>query len=220
MKVSCPFFMKSYILTGGIACGKSSVVNAFALHFGPRAAFFSADLEAQHWLDNQSVMNELVSKFGDAAVVLEGDVRRANRTHLRERVFADPDTRHALESILHPLVFTALDARRLEAEKSGVELFLAEVPLHYETGASVTADLIIVVAASRAVQVRRLMERRGLNEPIIEQMLKSQWPIETKVERADIIIWNDGDLAALEAQLLTLARQLWHDESDRNPRNP
>jgi len=92
---------------------------------------------------------------------------------------------------------------------SGAELFLAEVPLHYEIGITVTADLIIVVAASQTVQVRRLMERRGLEEPIIGQMLRSQWPIEAKVERADVVIWNDGDTAALEAQMLTLARPYW-----------
>jgi dephospho-CoA kinase len=51
--------------------------------------------------------------------------------------------------------------------------------------------------------------------PIIEQILRSQWPIEAKVERADVVIWNDGDIAALDAQLLTLTRQIWHDESNR-----
>ncbi|MEQ1748132.1 MAG: dephospho-CoA kinase [Prosthecobacter sp.] len=215
-----PFFMKSFIFTGGIACGKSSAANAIAQHFGSRAVFFSADLEAQHWLDNHAVMDELVKKFGNEAVNVGGGSRRANRNVIRERVFGDPNARQILESILHPLVFAALESQHVEAEKSGVELFLAEVPLHYETGGSVVADLIIVLAASRAVQVRRLMERRGLNESIIEKMLRSQWPIEAKVERADIVIWNDGDVAAFEAQLLTLARQLWHDESDRNPRNP
>lgn len=102
-------------------------------------------------------------------------------------------------------------------DASGKELFLAEVPLHYEIGETITADLVIVVAASRAMQVRRLMERRGLEEPIIEQILRSQWPIEAKVEKADVVIWNDGDEAALEAQVLTLLRQHWHDTNHRNP---
>jgi dephospho-CoA kinase len=217
MQISCPFyFMKSCILTGGIGCGKSSAASILVQHFGCRVAVFSADTEAQMWLDDEAVMDELVEKFGEQSVHIEGGLRRASREFLRERVFAAPDARKALESLLHPRVFAALEARRAESERCGVELFLAEVPLHYETGSTVTADLIIVVAASRAVQVRRLMERRGLNEPIIEQMLRSQWPIEAKVERADVVIWNDGDPAALEAQLLTLARQHWHDESNRN----
>jgi len=53
------------------------------------------------------------------------------------------------------------------------------------------------------------MESRGLDESIIEKMLRAQWPIEAKVEKADVVIWNDGDRAALEAQVLTLVRQHW-----------
>jgi dephospho-CoA kinase len=210
--------MKTYIFTGGIGCGKSSAVKAFEQHIGAsRTAVFSADQEVQRLLDDDGVLIELSAKLGADAVLTEGTVRRANRTFLREKVFFDSDARHVLESILHPRVFVALKAQQAEAQKMGFELFLAEVPLHYETGSSVTADLIIVVAASQTVQVWRLMERRGLSEPIIEQMLRSQWPIEAKVERADVVIWNDGDSAALEAQLLTLARQHWHDESKRKP---
>jgi dephospho-CoA kinase len=210
--------MKTYIFTGGIGCGKSSAVKLFEQHIGAsRTATFSADQEVQRLLDEEGVLSELSAKLGTAAVLIEGTVRRANRTFLREKVFSDSDARHVLESILHPHVFFALEAQQAEAKKMGFELFLAEVPLHYETGSSVTADLIIVVAASQTVQVWRLMERRGLSEPIIEQMLRSQWPIEAKVERADVVIWNDGDSAALEAQLLTLARQHWHDESKRKP---
>jgi dephospho-CoA kinase len=132
-------------------------------------------------------------------------------------VFIDPGLRSELEAILHPRVLVGLESQRAEMDASGKELFLAEVPLHYEIGETITADLVIVVAASRAMQVRRLMERRGLEEPIIEQILRSQWPIEAKVEKADVVIWNDGDEAALEAQVLTLLRQHWHDTNHRNP---
>jgi dephospho-CoA kinase len=97
--------------------------------------------------------------------------------------------------------------RQAQAVADGAELFLAEVPLHYEGREATVADLVIVVAASRTVQVRRLMERRGLEESFIEHMLRSQWPIEAKVEKADVVIWNDGDFSALEAQMLTFARQ-------------
>jgi dephospho-CoA kinase len=64
--------------------------------------------------------------------------------------------------------------------------------------------LIIVVAASRSVQVRRMMENRGLDEQTIESFLNAQWSIYAKVERADLVIWNDGHEAALKAQLQML----------------
>ena len=131
-----------------------------------------------------------------------------NRQWLRDAVLPEPALRKQLEEILHPPVFTALAAARSDAESSGINLFLAEVPLHYETASTVSADFVIVVASSRSVQVRRMMETRDLDEPTVHKFLEAQWPIEAKVERADAVIWNDGNLASLEAQVLTLASPL------------
>jgi len=149
----------------------------------------------------------ITSTFGESILGMADSTSPISRSKLRELVFQNKTARDKLEAIIHPGVLTALEKRRKEAREAGAELFLAEVPLHYEIGASVEADLVIVVAASRTVQARRLMERRGLDDAIIEQILRSQWPIEVKVEKADMVIWNDGDLAAFEAQVLTLARQ-------------
>lgn len=202
--------MKSWIVTGGIGCGKSSVTGLLKTHLPVREdALFSADREVQTLLDTPAVLTKLRQSFGELAVSRQEGREVASREWLRGEVFADAVRRKILEEILHPGVLLALEnARKREAE-GGANLFLAEVPLHYEIGGTVSADLIIVVAASPEVQKRRLMERRGLDESIIEQMLRAQWPIEAKVERANVVIWNDGDLAALESQVLTLARQHW-----------
>jgi dephospho-CoA kinase len=123
-------------------------------------------------------------------------------------VLPEAGLRAELEAILHPHVLAALESSRSEALQAGVKVFLAEVPLHYEIGATVSADLVIVVASSPSVQVRRMMETRGLDEHTVQKFLQAQWPIEAKVERADAVIWNDGSLASLEAQVLTLASPL------------
>jgi len=94
------------------------------------------------------------------------------------------------------------------ARNAGEKVFVAEVPLHYEIGQVISADLVIVVAASRSVQVRRMMENRGLDEATAQAFLNAQWPIEAKVEKADVVIWNDGDPSALECQTLLLANLL------------
>jgi dephospho-CoA kinase len=153
----------------------------------------------------KEIIENLLACFGPAVEVVPGVV---NRPWLRDFVLGEPVQRKKLEAILHPPVLAALEAGRERARRSGTNLFLAEVPLHYEIGLTVSADFVIVVASSRSVQVRRMMETRGLDEQTVHKFLEAQWPIEAKVERADAVIWNDGSLASLEAQVLTLASPL------------
>lgn len=198
--------MKCWVITGGLGCGKSTVCGLLRDRL-PKAAFFSSDQSVQELLDRNEVIEQLLAHFGPDAVDVPSG--RANRAWLRSVVFGDLARRKKLEAMLHPLVLQALEQIRSDARNQGANLFLAEVPLYYEIGATVSADLVLVVAASQTTQVRRLMARRGLDESTIYQMLGAQWPIDAKVERADVVIWNDGDTAALEAQVLTLTREHW-----------
>lgn len=169
------------------------------------SASFSADAAVREIMGRHDVVMQIQAEFGTPAAGAEPG---AFRDWLRENVLPLPAKRARLESILHPPVLVALEAARKAALEGGVNLFLAEVPLHYEIGSTVSADFVIVVASSRSVQVRRMMENRGLDEPTVQKFLDAQWPIEAKVERADSVIWNDGSLASLEAQVLTLASPL------------
>lgn len=198
--------MKSGIVTGGVACGKSRVTELLAGLFGPKVAVFSADEAVGRLLEDHQVQAALVTALGPS-VMSGGSV---DRQWLANQVLPVSALRRRLEEILHPPVLVALEAARDEARKAGMNLFLAEVPLHYEIGAAVSADFVIVVASSRSVQVRRMMEVRRLDEPTVHKFLDAQWPVEAKVERADIVIWNDGSPASLEAQVLTLASPLLH----------
>ncbi|MCB1276667.1 dephospho-CoA kinase [Prosthecobacter sp.] len=198
--------MKSWIITGGAGCGKSAFMASLyghSLHSAVRT--FSADDAVAGILRDREVVQQLVASFGVQAQLPTGE---ANRRWLRDTVLPRPLLRQKLEALIHPPVLAALEMGRRDAVKTGVNLFLAEVPLHYEIGSTVSADFVIVVASSRSVQVRRMMETRGLDEQTVHKFLDAQWPIEAKVERADAVIWNDGSLASLDAQVLTLASPL------------
>lgn len=197
--------MNSWVITGGAGCGKSTVTKLLVQQFSEAVVLFSADLAVAEALKSTSTLKKLTGVFGSQALSTSGG---ANRQWLREVVLPNPEARKKLEAILHPAVLVALEAAREEARGRGANLFLAEVPLHYEIGGTVSADLVIVVASSRSIQVRRMMETRGLDEQTVHKFLEAQWPIEAKVERADAVIWNDGALASLEAQVLTLASPL------------
>lgn len=203
--------MKCAILSGGIAAGKTTVVGLLSLKLNAETQWFLADQCIQMAYATPEQRQALIKAFGD---LMTPDERRAIegdecggclRVWLRENVLPSDEGRKHLESILHPYVLQALEDVRHKREGN---LLVAEVPLHYEIGQVISADLVIVVAASRSVQVRRMMENRGLDEATTQAFLNAQWPIKAKVEKADVVIWNDGDPSALECQTLLLANLL------------
>lgn len=200
--------MKSWIITGGIGSGKSRVMDLLRSQCGESVAVFSSDAVVHHLLKDPGIMAQIQYEFGRSAFLEVQEGLMVHRAWLREQIFESDARRRSLENILHPAVLDKLERERASALARGCNLFLAEVPLHYEIQSCISADSVIVVASSPAIQLRRLMESRGLDETIIQKMLSAQWPIEAKVERADVVIWNDGCMAALEAQTLSLARQL------------
>lgn len=200
--------MKSWILTGGVATGKSSVLSHLGRFFTAGLRLFSSDEAVAASFADPGVGKLLTEAFGRQVWLGETGAAggtKVNRSWIREQILPDPKKKARLEAVIHPFVLSALESARKQAEEDGMNLFVAEVPLHYEIGGLVSADLIIVVAASRSVQVRRMMENRGLDEHAVHTFLNAQWPIEAKAERADVVIWNDGDIPALEAQVLLLA---------------
>ena len=150
----------------------------------------------------------LLTEFG--TIIADERTGEASRDRLRELVFSNETLRKRLEAIFHPLIYQELEASMRNARKAGIaKVFLAEVPLYHESAKSLPADKVIVVAATRTVQQARLMEHRNLDASTCERMLNAQLPIEKKTETADVVVWNDGSPAMLEAQALGLLRDQW-----------
>ncbi|MEO7778638.1 MAG: dephospho-CoA kinase [Fibrobacteria bacterium] len=196
--------MRVVALTGGIASGKSMACRMLqeAVSSG---VIFDCDAMVHRLLEaDEEIAEKVRATFGEAAVE-RGE--RLNRSFLREAVFSDGTARLKLEAILHPRVRQECLDSLEDAAKKAVELFIADVPLLFEKGFDFGQTQVIVVASSRATQIRRLKARNGFDDSLIESILQAQLPVEEKIARADIVFWNEGPPLALKSQILRYSQE-------------
>jgi dephospho-CoA kinase len=187
-------------LTGGIGSGKSSVAEAFAQR---GVAVVDTDAIAHELTGpGHSATRAIAAAFGSEYLTAEGALDRAR---MRERVFGDDGARRQLEAILHPLI-RAEALRRVAAAVSPYVVLV--VPLLVETGAwRDAARRVLVIDCPESLQVERVMKRSGLTADAVRAIMGAQVSRSERLARADDVLVNDGDLAALDTAVETLHRR-------------
>jgi len=187
--------MKVLGLTGGIGMGKSACAGFLRSKGIP--VVDTDDLAREVVEPGQPALAEIRGAFGLGVFDRGGGLRRDQLARL---VFANSDARKKLESILHPRI-RALWRKKVDLwAREGLPLSVVVIPLLHETGAEKELDANICVACSRATQQRRLLDR-GWTEAQITQRLAAQMPVETKMAKADFVIWSEAGLDLHEDQL-------------------
>jgi dephospho-CoA kinase len=186
----------SYVvgLTGGIGSGKSAVARAFA---ALGADLADAD-EAAHAVSapGEAGHAAIVATFGPEVVAPDGTLDRAR---LRRRVFDDPQARARLEALLHPLIRDRLQ-RDMKAWKGPYGLLVA--PLLLERGSLLAqVSRVLVVDCPEDEQVRRVGLRSGLSPSETRTIMATQMPRRERRARADDVIDNGGEPAAIGPQV-------------------
>ncbi|HWF83405.1 MAG TPA: dephospho-CoA kinase [Vicinamibacterales bacterium] len=183
-------------LTGGIATGKSYVLQQFRQRGVP---CLDADLLAHGVIAaGTEATAEIAARFGTEMLAADGAV---DRRKLGPVVFADPAARRALEAIVHPAVYRAIAAGLRAFELVGhYPIGIVDIPLLYETGRAADFDTVIATVCAPAMQLARLVER-GMSPEQAQQRLAAQWPAAEKAARADIVITTDGSFADTDRQV-------------------
>ena len=195
--------MRRVALTGGIATGKSYVLEQFRRRGIP--CLDSDALVHGVQAPGTEATAAIAARFGAGVLAADGSVDRAK---LGPVVFADPAARRDLEAIVHPAVYRAIAAGVRAFELTGQYPFaVVDVPLLFETGAEKTFDRVIVTACPPALQLARLVER-GLTEDAARQRLAAQWPTEEKTRRADFVVATHGSFENTDAQVDEIFRKL------------
>ena len=180
-------------LTGGIGSGKSTV-SALLAERG--AVVVDADRIAREVVaPGTPGLARVVEEFGEGVLAGDGAL---DRQALATIVFGDAGARARLDGIVHPLV-RARAAEAIAAAPADA-VVVQDVPLLVETGQAGSYDLVLVVETDEEVRVQRLVQR-GLSAEDARARIASQATDEQRRAVADVVLRNDGDRAALEAQV-------------------
>jgi dephospho-CoA kinase len=187
--------MKVLGLTGGIGMGKSTVAALLERRGLP---VLDTDVVAREIVEpGQPALMEIERAFGPDIVGPNGRLRRER---LAQIAFGDVVRRRQLEAITHPRIRERWRTQLAAWRKEGHACAVVVIPLLFETGAEDEFDCIVCVACSAATQRGRLLAR-GWTQEEIARRNAAQWPVEKKVALSHRVLWTEGSLDRLEAQV-------------------
>jgi dephospho-CoA kinase len=197
--------MLKIALTGGIATGKSHVLDLFRRR---GIACLDADaLVRGVTAAGTEATQAIASRFGAAVIAADGSV---DRRQLGSIVFGDDAARRDLEAIVHPAVYRAIAAGLRAFDLMGESLAVVDVPLLYETRHEGDFDRVIVTVAPIDAQIERLAVR-GIAEKDARLRIAAQMPTADKAARADFVIRTDGTFEDTARQVQEILRALIPD---------
>lgn len=190
-------------LTGGIGSGKSTVLEMLR-ELG--AVPIDADaISRATTAAGGAAIAAIAQAFGPDFITPEGAL---DRDRMRERAYAQPEARRALEQIVHPLVGAEI-ARQVEAAvAAGARCIVFDIPLLVESGRwRSQVDRVLVVDCEPETQVARVTARSGLAPDAVRAIIAAQAPRALRLAAADAVICNEGlTLAQLRNVVEQVAR--------------
>ncbi|AKE62940.1 Dephospho-CoA kinase [Microcystis aeruginosa NIES-2549] len=181
-------------LTGGIACGKSTVSNYLENIY--KIPVLDADIYAREAVEKGSaILERIFVRYGRKVKTEDNSL---NRQQLGEIIFNNPEEKIWLESQIHPYVRECFK-RHLEQLEAPIVVF--SIPLLFEAKLTYLVTEIWVVSCGLEQQIQRLMTRNNLTREQAIARINNQMPLAEKIALADIVLDNSGDLEALYPQI-------------------
>jgi len=193
-------------LTGGIVGGKSTVASMFR-DLG--AKIIDADkLGHSVILPYKPAWKKIVKLYGKD--ILRNDLT-IDREKLGKTVFTNQILLKKLNEITHPEIIKIIKKEINSAKNKShnqEKILMVDAALIYETKIDKFMDKIIVVYIDKDEQIKRLIKRNNLSKDEASQRIKSQIPMEIKVEMADYVIDNNNSLDKTKKQVVKIWEEL------------
>ena len=186
-------------VTGGIGSGKSAATDHFA---SLGITIVDADLASRIIVEpGRPALTAIAEHFGPEVLQSDGQLDRAA---LRQRVFADSDQRQWLEQLTHPLIGEEI---MLQLAQSQSAYTILASPLLLETSQKDLCNITVVVDVPEEMQLQRTMARDANDEAQVRRIMAAQMSRQQRLQLADEVVDNSGDLAQLYAQVEKLHQQ-------------
>ena len=190
-------------VTGNIGSGKSTVCR-FLAELG--AAVIDADKSAQEvYKPHSQAWQKIIDIFGTEVLQPGGEI---DRTKLAQLVFSDPKALAQLNEIVHPEAYQVVKERIENYRRLGTKVVALEAALLIEANWTTLVDKVWLVTASPDAALQRLTTGQKADRDEILARLKSQTPGEKKMKSADEVIYNEGNINALQKKIVELWNKL------------
>ena len=187
-------------VTGGIGSGKTALTDWLSEQ---GIVIVDADRVAREVVQpGTPALKAIIDAFGEQYLTQDGNLDRAA---MRQLVFGDEEKRLLLESITHPQIREALWDQLQRADSAYVVL---SSPLLLESGQSEMVDISVVVDVPEEMQIQRTMARDANDKALVEKIMAAQMRRQKRLELADIVVDNSGDLSALHDRAALLHETL------------
>jgi dephospho-CoA kinase len=203
-------------LTGNIACGKSHAAGVFA-ELGAHVIDADALVHELFSRPGCKTHQQVIDQFGAAILSPDGTV---DRRTLGAIVFADPEKRAILNSVVHPEVRSEITRRIAALERTGEEgggIIMVDAALMIETGSYKLYDRLVVVTCNPDLQLQRLMVRDALTEEQARARITAQLPSAEKVKLAHYVVETSGSFSETREQIEAVYRGLLSDAARPRP---
>ncbi len=174
-------------ITGGIACGKTTVTDLLSQKGLP---IVDADVGVAKLYKQESI-----------AQAIEAALGTVDKHKIRDIVFKDPAKKETLEAILHPPVMKWMDDQADQHVKEGHKVVGFAIPLLFEIEVQDQFDAILAVVCDESNQINRLQNRDKLTLAQAREVIANQWSMDTKANKADYVIQNNQGLDQLEEEV-------------------
>lgn len=185
-------------MTGGIGSGKSEASKIFA---SLNIEVIDLDKISKEITEkNHEAIEEIKTLFGQSLFNKENEL---DRKKLRDMIFSDKNLKIKLENILHPKILA--EVKKKLSIFSDEPYVVIDIPLLFETNQYVPLiSRTLVIDCELSNQIERARKRDGMEIAMVQSIISQQVDRNTRIQRGDDVILNDGSIESLEDSIKKL----------------